>query len=103
MIKVSVMYLNEAGKTFDIDYYRDKHMPLVQVRVGAALKRISVLKGIAGGTPGSPPPYLAIGELSFESTDTFKAAFGPQAKTIMADVPNFTNATPVAQISEVSI
>jgi uncharacterized protein (TIGR02118 family) len=103
MIKVSVMYLNEAGKSFDLDYYCNKHMPLVQERVGAALKGISVLKGIAGGAPGSPPPYLAIGELTFESAEAFKAAFGPQAKTIMADVPRFTNATPVVQISEVAI
>jgi len=30
MIKVSVLYPNEKGKKFDMDYYGTKHLPLVQ-------------------------------------------------------------------------
>jgi len=30
MFKVSVMYPNQEGAQFDIDYYRTKHMKLVQ-------------------------------------------------------------------------
>ena len=29
MIKVSVMYVNEEGKEFDMDYYCKSHMPMV--------------------------------------------------------------------------
>jgi uncharacterized protein (TIGR02118 family) len=36
MIKVSVMYPNTAEARFDHDYYRDKHMPLIKSRMGAA-------------------------------------------------------------------
>jgi hypothetical protein len=37
MIKVSVMYPNNPGVQFDHDYYRDKHLPLIKRRMGAAL------------------------------------------------------------------
>lgn len=36
MIKVSVMYANAAGARFDHACYRDKQMPLVMARLGAA-------------------------------------------------------------------
>ena len=29
MIKVTVMYPNEEGKKFDMDYYVNKHIPMV--------------------------------------------------------------------------
>jgi hypothetical protein len=29
MIKVSVMYPNSPGVRFDHDYYREKHLPLI--------------------------------------------------------------------------
>ena len=36
MIKVSVMYPNTPGARFDHDYYRDRHLPLIKSRMGAA-------------------------------------------------------------------
>jgi uncharacterized protein (TIGR02118 family) len=36
----------------------------------------------------------------FDSVDAFQAAFGPHAKTIMADIPNYTDIQPTIQISE---
>ena len=38
MIKVSVLYPNDAGSKFDMNYYLGKHIPLVQARLGAALR-----------------------------------------------------------------
>jgi uncharacterized protein (TIGR02118 family) len=35
--------------------------------------------------------------------EAFQSAFGPHAEAILADVPNYTNTTPVIQISEVSL
>jgi uncharacterized protein (TIGR02118 family) len=95
------MYPNETGGTFDIDYYCNKHMPMVRQKLGAALKNIEVEHGLAGGEPGAPPTYLAFGHLFFDSVESFQAAFGPHAKAIMGDVPNYTNTRPVVQISEV--
>ena len=52
MIKVSVMYPSGPDARFDMDYYRDRHMPMVQARMGGALKFYTVDRGLAGGAPG---------------------------------------------------
>ncbi len=103
MIKVTVYYANDEGSRFDIDYYCDKHMPMVKARCGAALKGMDIDAGIGGGTPGSPAPYACMGHLYFDSLDAFQSAFGPHAKEILADVPNYTNVKPSMQISEVRL
>ncbi len=103
MIKVTVVYPNAKGSRFDIGYYCKKHIPLVQRLLGQALKGVAVEHGIAGGAPGSPAPYLAIGQLQFDSVEAFQSAFGPHTQEIMGDVPNYTNVQPVIQISEVKI
>jgi uncharacterized protein (TIGR02118 family) len=103
MIIVSVLYPKTDSSHFDIDYYCNRHMPMVKERLGAALKRMAVEQGIAGGTPGSKPPYAAIGHLYFDSVETFQAAFGPHAKEIMGDIPNYTDVQPAVQIGEVKI
>lgn len=59
--------------------------------------------GIAGAAPGFPAPFLAIGQLQFDSVEAFQSAFGPHSKEIMSDVPNYTNIQPVIQISEVKL
>jgi len=48
MIKVSVFYPNEEGKKFDMDYYLNSHIPMVQEKVGAALKGGAVEQGLSG-------------------------------------------------------
>ncbi|HKW25841.1 MAG TPA: EthD family reductase [Terriglobales bacterium] len=103
MVKVSVFYPNRKGARFDIEYYCDRHMPLVQRLVGAALKGVSVENGICGEAPGSPPTYVALGHLLFDSVEAFQASFGPHVQEIMADIPKYTNVEPVIQISEVKL
>ena len=101
MIKVSALYPNAESTKFDMDYYCNKHIPMAKTLLGAALKGTSVEKGLAGGAPGAPAPYVAIVNLYFDSLSDFQNAFGPQAETLMADGPNYTNLRPVIQISEV--
>ena len=103
MIIVSVLYPNGPGSKFDLDYYLQRHVPMVQQRLGAALKRVAVERGLAGGAPGAPAPFLAMAHLYFDSVEAFQSAFGPHAGPILADVPNYTNTTPVIQIGEVSL
>ena len=103
MIIVSVLYPNGPGSKFDLDYYLKRHVPMVQQRLGAPLKRVAVERGLGGGAPGAPPPFLAAAHLHFDSVEAFQAAFGPHAEPILSDVPNYTNTTPVIQISEVSL
>jgi uncharacterized protein (TIGR02118 family) len=101
MIKVTILYPNGDGKTFDMDYYVNKHMPLVKSRCGDSLKVIVIDKGLAAGAPDTPVPYLAIGYLYFDKISAYKNSIGPYIDEIRADIPKYTNITPVIQISEV--
>lgn len=101
MIKVSVMYANEDGKKFDMDYYCNNHIPMVQEKLGAALLKAEVDEGLGGGAPDAPAAYVAMGHIYFESMDSFQTAFAPHAGEIMADIPNYTDIEPSIQVSEV--
>jgi uncharacterized protein (TIGR02118 family) len=101
MIKVSVLYPWTAGAAFDMDYYCNKHMGLVRKLMGKAVKGVAVDAGLAGQTPGSKPPYVAIGHLLLDSVEDLQKAFGLHAETIMADIANYTTIEPIIQISEV--
>lgn len=103
MIKVSVLYPNGGDKKFDIDYYCNKHVPMVLTLLSGKVKSGAVEEGLAGGAPGAPASYLAMGHLYFDSIEDFQNSFGPNAQQIMSDIPNFTNIEPVIQISQVRI
>ncbi|MBR0566847.1 EthD family reductase [Azoarcus sp. L1K30] len=103
MIKVSVMYPNTPGARFDHAYYRDKHMPLVKALMGEACRFYTVDKGLAGDGPDTPPTYVAMCHLFCDSVESFQAGFGPHADEIMADIPKYTDLSPVLQISEVVV
>ena len=98
MIKLSVMYPNSDGATFDMDYYLSSHTPMVQRTLGAALKGLSVDQAEAG-----QGPYLVICHLLFDSLEALQAAVGVHGPTIMADIPNYTNAQPTMQVSEMKL
>jgi uncharacterized protein (TIGR02118 family) len=103
MIKVSVMYPNGPDARFDEAYYRDRHMPMVKKLMGDYCKYYTVDRAVSGGLPESNTPYIAMGHLFCDSVDAFQAGFGPHAKEIMADIPNYTSQTPVIQMSEVLV
>ena len=103
MIKVSVMYPNAPGARFDHEYYCDKHMPLIKKRMGDALKYYTVDKGLAGGAPGTSAAYVGMCHLLCDSVESYQSSFGPHAQELTSDIRNFTNQTPVTQISEVVV
>ena len=103
MIKVSVMYPNSPEARFDHDYYRDKHLPLIKSRMGAALRYYTIDKGLAGGASGAPAAYVAMCHLLCDSLEAYQSSFSPHAQEIRGDIRNFTDRTPITQISEVVI
>ncbi|HVA17697.1 MAG TPA: EthD family reductase [Candidatus Dormibacteraeota bacterium] len=103
MIKVSVLYPSQEGSTFDMAYYCNTHIPMVRRLLAPAVKGVAVEQGIGGMAPGSPAPYTAMGHLLFESLEAFQTAFAPHAQAILSDIPNYTRAQPVIQISEVKL
>ena len=103
MIKVSVFYPNGNGATFDMEYYRTKHMPMVQRLSDGACKGIAAEQGLSGAPPGTPAPYIAAGHLLFDSVEAFGAVLDRHGAEIMADIPNYTKVQPVIQISEITL
>lgn len=101
MIKVTILYPNGEGKKFDMDYYTTKHFPLLKTLFGDALKANAIDKGIASGAPSTPVPFVAIGYLYFDTLADFQNGMKTNATKIRADIPNYTDITPVIQISEV--
>jgi uncharacterized protein (TIGR02118 family) len=71
--------------------------------LGDAVKGATVESGLGSAAPGSTAPYAAMGNMYFESMESFQNSFGPNAEAIMADAPNYTNAEPTVQISQVII
>ncbi len=103
MIKVSVLYPNAPGARFDLDYYRDSHMPMVKQRMGDRLHHYTIDRGLSAGAPGSAPAWVCVGTLYCESVEAFQAGFGPHTKEIMGDIPNYTDCKPVLEIAEVVV
>jgi uncharacterized protein (TIGR02118 family) len=103
MIKVSVLYPNSDGSSFDMDYYCNSHLPMVREKLGDACKDAAVEGGLGGGEPAAPPIYVAMGHLYFDSVEDFQSSFGPHADAIMGDRPNYTNVEPVIQVSQVHL
>lgn len=101
LIKISVMYPFAEGKTFNMKYYEDKHMPMVAGYLGSNLVKYTIEKGVASGIPNQPLPYMAIGTFYVKSLKDYQAAIGPNRDAIRADFTNYTNIAPIILVSEV--
>ncbi|MEO5975779.1 MAG: EthD family reductase [Chryseolinea sp.] len=101
LIKVSIMYPFAEGKTFDMEYYETKHMPMVAGFLGSNLVKYTVEKGLGNGIPNQPLPYMAIGIFYVKSLTDYQAAIGPHIDAIRGDFANYTNTAPVILVSEV--
>ena len=101
MIRVHIFY--PPSSRFDMAYYCERHMPMVQARIGEACTGFTVDAGMAGGAPGSAPPYAAVGALTITSIEAFGAAMAQHGAEIMGDVPNYTDAQPILQISQIKV
>jgi uncharacterized protein (TIGR02118 family) len=101
MFKVSVMYPNEYGTSFNFDYYVNKHMKLVEKYMKPfGLAHTSVDKGISGGGNESPP-FICVGNLYFESIEGYDKGVAEVGNLLRSDIPNFTNVKPIRQISKI--
>jgi uncharacterized protein (TIGR02118 family) len=101
MIRVSVMYPNGPGRKFDVKYYQEKHMVMVhRILDPFGLVRTEVDKGIGTAQPGAQAPFVTIGHLYFKNIKDMQQAMS-QTGEMMPDIPNFTDAQPQIQISEI--
>ena len=100
MYILTIYYPNADGATFDFEYYRTKHLP----EVGKAFKPFglgyaSVLHG-EQSVDGAAPAFLVTVILSFPNEQDARDAMASEGgRALAADIPNFTNVTPVAQFN----
>ncbi len=101
IIKISVMYPYAEGKTFNMEYYETKHMPMVAGYLGSNLLRYTIEKGLSSGIPNQPLPFMAIGTFYVKSLSEYQAAIAPNRDAIRTDFANYTNVGPIILVSEV--
>ena len=101
LIKVSIMYPFAEGKTFNMEYYETKHMPMVAKFLGSNLVKYTIEKGVASGMPNTPLPFMAIGSFYVKDLSAYQAAIAPNRDAIRSDFSNYTNIMPVILVSEV--
>ena len=101
MFKVAILYPNGDDKTFDMDYYEKKHMPMVAGFLGKNLKFYEIDKGIAGRTPNDKVPFVAIGYFYITDVAEYNKAIAQNRDAVVNDFKNYTNIQPVVQVNEI--
>lgn len=95
MFRVSILYPKTDGATFDHDYYRTSHMPLVAGKLGDVCTEWSADQVLDG-------PYEAIGYLWVNDLEKFGSTMAEHGAEIMGDVPNYTTITPQLVVSQIN-
>lgn len=101
MFKVAILYPNGEDKTFDMDYYEKKHMPMVAGFLGKNLKFYEIDKGLAGRTQNDKVLFVAIGSFYVQDVAEYNKAIAQNRDAVIGDFKNYTNIQPVVQISEI--
>ena len=103
MINLTVLHPYVENKKFDMDYYLNVHIPHIKAIGGKKIKNIYIEKGLSGLKPNSPPSFKVIIHLSFESKEDCEELLAKVGKLPTDDTANFTEVTPILQISEIKL
>jgi uncharacterized protein (TIGR02118 family) len=95
--RVAVLYPNNTGKAFDMNYYKNKHMPLVTSK----LAPFGLLSTSIDKANSDNEPFTAIGYLLFDSLENCQKGLASVGAELADDVKNYTDIEPMIQISEV--
>lgn len=96
MAKIAVQVLYPKSDKFDWEYYIPMHMGMVEEQM-APLSWF-VMRGVDGLIP---PTYQAIACMMFESQPEWEAIFAKTSEALLADIPMYTDARPIIQVSEI--
>ncbi len=99
---ITVLYPNVHGARFDLDYYLRRHMPLVMDLFGPHGMRGWRVAEISETPSGEPPAFMISAMLDFTEVGAFHAALKAAGEPVLADVPRFTDTTPVFLIGAVA-
>lgn len=102
MVRLTILYPQTADSRFDLAYYLDTHIPLVKERLmPLGLLAVDLQQGLSGATPDAPPTYAMITGLVFDSAEQLGAVMGTHGAELLGDIPNFTDAQPLSQVTRV--
>jgi uncharacterized protein (TIGR02118 family) len=101
MISVIVLYPNEPGSRFDMDYYVNRHLKLVRDRLEPMGMRSMTFIVESAMDPTAPPQtYRLVAEIRFDDMEAARRALTAHGPETQADIPNFTDVAPVILIGE---
>jgi uncharacterized protein (TIGR02118 family) len=104
MIRLSVLYPNGMDCHFDMNYYLNQHVPLIQSRLkDMGLKQLEVDEGLGTDVPDQPAPFVVVFHMTFEELEDLQKSLASHGEEIAKDVPNFTDIQPRVQISRVTL
>lgn len=99
--KVAILYPGGENKTFDMDYYENKHMPMMAKLLGDNLRFYEIDKGISGRTGGDRASFVTMGYFYIDDVEEYNEVIARNMDTIRNDIPQYTNIQPIIQISEI--
>lgn len=93
---LTILYPNQEGVRWDVDYYNAHHMPLIMDLYGEkAIKRFELRKGHSDQA-GAKPPYIGSINIYIADQAAFDAAGQAHTQALVDDVPNFSSVMPMA-------
>ena len=102
MIRITGMYRWEDGARFDHAYYASEHMRIArEALLPHGLVGLESDRFLMHGAP-QPGQIIAATNAYFPTPEIAQAAMSRAAKTLMDNVPHYTNLTPLMHMSEVS-
>jgi uncharacterized protein (TIGR02118 family) len=96
---LAVYYPWQADAKFDFDYYRREHLKMLSDLYGKSVGKMQVRKGLHKGD-GSDPVFVTALTVEILSMEAYEVASKEHVARLIADVANFTNIKPLAEIEE---
>lgn len=101
MFRSLAMFPKTPGSRFDMDYFLNKHLPLVKTLFKhTGLISIDVEIGVALAPPHPALGYTVITALTFNTLEALEQATASNSARLRADIPNFTNVQPLIQVNQ---
>jgi uncharacterized protein (TIGR02118 family) len=97
VMSLNVIYPNHEGARFDIEYYRNTHIPQAMKVMKA--DRVVLIEGVP--SKGAPPAFAMICHFEFASAEALAASgTAPGIEDVRADVAKFTDIKPVIMVGK---
>ena len=97
---ITVLYPLKGNESFDFDFYRRRHVPLIQDILGSSLHRIEVRRGTAGHD-GAAPQFTCVVSILISDWAAYEKAMATRTQELLDEVPLFSKVMPVIQVDEV--